>query len=72
MCEKRDVFIVSATRTAIGNFLGALKDFSAPQLGGFAIKEAVKRAGIQPTDVEEVIMGNVVSCLLYTSDAADE
>jgi len=61
MCEKRDVFIVGAARTAIGNFLGALKDFSAPQLGGFAIKEAVKRAGIQPTDVEEVIMGNVVS-----------
>jgi acetyl-CoA C-acetyltransferase len=61
MCEKRDVFIVSATRTAIGNFLGTLKDFSAPQLGGFAIKEAVKRAGIQPTEVQEVIMGNVVS-----------
>jgi acetyl-CoA C-acetyltransferase len=61
MCEKRDVFIVSATRTAIGNFLGALKDFTAPQLGGFAIKEAVKRAGVQPTDIEEVIMGNVVS-----------
>jgi len=61
MCEKRDVFIVGAARTAIGNFLGALKDFSAPQLGGFAIKEAVRRAGIQPTDVQEVIMGNVVS-----------
>jgi acetyl-CoA C-acetyltransferase len=61
MCEKRDVFIVSAARTAIGNFLGTLKDFSAPQLGGFAIKEAVRRAGIQPTDVQEVIMGNVVS-----------
>jgi acetyl-CoA C-acetyltransferase len=61
MCEKRDVFIVGAARTAIGNFLGTLKDFSAPQLGGFAIKEAVRRAGIQPTDVQEVIMGNVVS-----------
>jgi acetyl-CoA C-acetyltransferase len=61
MCEKRDVFIVSATRTAIGNFLGALKDFTAPQLGGFAIKEAVKRAGVQSADIEEVIMGNVVS-----------
>jgi acetyl-CoA C-acetyltransferase len=61
MCEKRDVFIVAAARTAIGNFLGTLKDFSAPQLGGFAIKEAVKRAGLQPTDVQEVIMGNVVS-----------
>jgi acetyl-CoA C-acetyltransferase len=61
MCEKRDVFIISAARTAIGSFLGTLKDFSAPQLGGFAIKEAVKRAGIQPIDVEEVIMGNVVT-----------
>jgi len=61
MCEKRDVFIVGAARTAIGNFLGTLKDFSAPQLGGFAIKEAVKRAGLQPADIQEVIMGNVVS-----------
>jgi acetyl-CoA C-acetyltransferase len=61
MCEKRDVFIVSVARIATGNFLGTLKDFSAPQLGGFAIKEAVKRAGILPTDVQEVIMGNVVS-----------
>jgi len=61
MCEKRDVFIVAAARTAIGSFLGTLKDFTAPQLGGIVIKEAVKRAGIQPTDAEEVIMGNVVS-----------
>lgn len=61
MCELRDVFIVSAARTAIGNFLGTLKDFSAPELGGFAIKEAIKRAGIRSEDVEEVILGNVVS-----------
>jgi len=61
MCEVRDVFIVSAARTAIGNFLGALKDFSAPELGGFAIKEAVKRAGLQGQDIDEVILGNVVS-----------
>jgi acetyl-CoA C-acetyltransferase len=61
MCELRDVFIVSAARTAIGNFLGCLKNFKAPELGGFAIKEAVKRAGISGEDVEEVIMGNVVS-----------
>jgi acetyl-CoA C-acetyltransferase len=61
MCEVRDVFIVSAARTAIGNFLGALKDFTAPELGGFAIKEAVKRAGLQGQDIDEVILGNVVS-----------
>jgi acetyl-CoA C-acetyltransferase len=61
MCELRDVFIVSAARTAIGNFLGTLKNFKATDLGGFAIKEALKRAGISGSDVEEVIMGNVVS-----------
>ena len=61
MCELKDVFIVGAARTAVGNFLGSLKNFKAPELGGFAIKEAVKRAGISGEDVEEVIMGNVVS-----------
>jgi len=61
MCEKRDVFIVGAARTPIGNFLGALKDFTAPDLGGVAIKEAVRRAGLQGSDIDEVIMGNVVS-----------
>lgn len=61
MCELRDVFIVSACRTAIGNFLGALRPFTAPELGGIVIKEAVRRAGIRPEDVDEVIMGNVVS-----------
>jgi len=61
MCELKDVFIVGGARTAIGNFLGTLKDFTAPELGGFAIKEAVRRAGVKPAEVEEVIMGNVVS-----------
>lgn len=61
MCELRDVFIVGAARTAIASFLGTLKNFTAPELGGLAIKEAVKRAGIKPEDVDEVIMGNVVS-----------
>jgi acetyl-CoA C-acetyltransferase len=60
MCEVRDVFIVGAARTAIGAFLGTLKDFSAPDLGGFAIKEALKRANCRGGDVGEVIMGNVV------------
>jgi acetyl-CoA C-acetyltransferase len=61
MCELKDVFIVGGARTAIGNFLGTLKDFTAPQLGGFAIKEAVRRAGVKAAEVDEVIMGNVVS-----------
>ncbi len=60
MCEKRDVFIVGVARTAIGVFLGALKDFTAPELGGFAIREAMKRANLKGEDVDEVIMGNVV------------
>ena len=56
----KEVVIVSGVRTAQGKFSGALKSFSAPQLGGIAIKEAVKKAGIKPKDVDEVIMGNVV------------
>ena len=56
----RDAYIVSACRTAIGEFLGTLAGMSAPQLGALAIKEAVQRAGVEPGQVEEVIMGNVV------------
>jgi acetyl-CoA C-acetyltransferase len=57
----QDVVIVSAVRTPTGKFLGALKDFTAPQLGAMAIREAVRRAGIDPASVEECLMGNVVS-----------
>jgi acetyl-CoA C-acetyltransferase len=52
--------IVSAVRTPIGRFLGSLSPLSAPELGAAAIREAVKRAGIDTADVAEVIMGNVV------------
>jgi acetyl-CoA C-acetyltransferase len=52
--------IVSAVRTPIGRFLGSLATLSAPELGAAAIREAVKRAGIDTADVAEVIMGNVV------------
>jgi len=69
MCELRDVYIVSAARTPIGNFLGTLRSFSAPELGGLVIKEAVKRAGISPAEVDEVIMGNVVSAGLGQAPA---
>jgi acetyl-CoA C-acetyltransferase len=52
--------IVSATRTPIGKFLGALAPLTAPKLGAIAIREAVKRSGIEPAAVEDVIMGHVV------------
>lgn len=52
--------ILSAVRTPIGAFLGSLSNFSAPQLGAIVIREAVKRAGIEPEKVSEVIMGEVL------------
>jgi acetyl-CoA C-acetyltransferase len=55
-----NVVIVSAVRTPIGNFNGALKDVSAIQLGATVIKSALNRAGIDPEVVDEVIMGNVL------------
>jgi acetyl-CoA C-acetyltransferase len=61
MCDLREVFIVGAARTPIGSFLGSLKKFKAPDLGGIAIKESLERAGVPGEDVDEVIMGNVVS-----------
>jgi acetyl-CoA C-acetyltransferase len=53
--------LIGAARTPTGKFLGSLASLSAPQLGALAIKEAVRRAGIDPQAIEEVIMGNVVS-----------
>ena len=58
----RDVVIVSAVRTPVGNFNGALQELSALDLGSIVIREAVRRAGIEPADVDEVIMGNVLPC----------
>ena len=56
----REVVIVSACRTPIGSFGGTLKDVSAADLGAITVKEAVKRAGIAPEMVEEVVYGNVL------------
>jgi acetyl-CoA C-acetyltransferase len=64
-----DAVIVSAARIPTGKFLGALKDFTAPQLGAIVIREAVRRAGIDPAIVEECIMGNVVSAGLGQAPA---
>src|SRR4029450_3870283 len=57
----REAVIVSAVRLPTGKFLGTLKDFPAPELGAMVVREAVRRAGIEPESVEECIMGNVVS-----------
>jgi acetyl-CoA C-acetyltransferase len=56
----RDVVIVGAARTPIGSFLGTLSSLTAPQLGAIAIKAALERAGVDPGQVEEVWMGNVL------------
>lgn len=61
--------IVSACRTPIGSFLGALSRFKTPQLGSFVIKEAVRRAGLKPEQVDEVIMGAVLQGGLGQSPA---
>lgn len=65
----KDVVIASAVRTAIGNFLGGLSSLSATELGGFVIREAVKRSGISNEEVDEVIMGNVLPCGLGQNPA---
>lgn len=56
-----NTYILSAARTPIGAFQGALADISAPKLGSIAIREAVRRAGIEAEQVSEVIMGNVLT-----------
>jgi acetyl-CoA C-acetyltransferase len=56
----RDVFIVSACRTAVGDFGGSLSSISAIDLGAIVINEAINRAGIKKDDIDEVIMGNVL------------
>jgi acetyl-CoA C-acetyltransferase len=65
----RESVIVSAVRTPTGKFLGALKDFTATQLGALAVAEAVRRAGIDLQIVDECIMGNVVSAGLGQNPA---
>ena len=61
MITMKDAVIVSAVRLPTGKFLGTLKDFQAPELGALVVREAVRRAGIDPASVDECIMGNVVS-----------
>ena len=65
----KEVVIASAVRTAIGSFNGALSSFSAPELGGFVIKEALQRAGVAGAMVDEVILGNVLQAGLGQNPA---
>ncbi|MEA5428417.1 acetyl-CoA C-acyltransferase [Arcicella lustrica] len=65
----QEVYIISAVRTPIGSFGGALSSLSATQLGSIAIKAAVEKANIKPEIVEEVLMGNVVSANLGQAPA---
>jgi acetyl-CoA C-acetyltransferase len=57
---KRNVYIVGGVRTPIGSFLGSLKDIPVWKLGGIAISGAMKKAGVEPTEIESVYMGNVL------------
>jgi acetyl-CoA C-acetyltransferase len=69
MSDKREAVIISAARTPVGKFQGALKDFSATDLGAMVVRESVRRAGIQPEDVDEVIMGCVIQAGLGQNPA---
>ena len=61
--------IISATRTAIGKFQGSLKPFSAPQLGAIAVRAAIERAGLDASQIDEVIMGCVLQAGLGQNPA---
>lgn len=65
----KQVYIMSAVRTPLGSFGGSLKDFSAPQLGSVAIKGAIEKAGLQHSDIQEVIMGCVIQANLGQAPA---
>jgi acetyl-CoA C-acetyltransferase len=69
MQPQREAVIISAVRTPTGKLLGALKDFSATELGAMVVRESVRRAGIKPEDVDEVIMGCVIQAGLGQNPA---
>jgi acetyl-CoA C-acetyltransferase len=69
MNSRDGIVIVAAARTPVGRFQGGLSALSAPQLGAIAVKEAVRRAGIDPAAVDECIMGNVLSAGLGQNPA---
>lgn len=67
--SSKTVYIVSAVRTPIGSFGGALKDLSATKLGAIAIRGAVEKAGLQPSQIDEVLMGSVIQANLGQAPA---
>ena len=69
MPELNEAVIIGAARTPVGKFLGSLKNFTAPQLGAIVVRECVKRAGVKPEDVDEVIMGCVIQAGLGQNPA---
>src|SRR5436190_5925543 len=69
MAASDDVVIISACRTPVGKFQGSLSDLSAPQLGAIVVREAVQRAKFDPKQVDECIMGNVVTAGLGQNPA---
>jgi acetyl-CoA C-acetyltransferase len=69
MTATDQVVIISGCRTPVGKFQGSLSDLSATQLGAIVVREAVKRAGLEPSQVDECIMGNVVSAGLGQNPA---
>jgi acetyl-CoA C-acetyltransferase len=69
MSEIKDAVIISAVRTPVGKFLGSLKGFSATELGARVVRESVRRAGLKPEQIDEVIMGCVIQAGLGQNPA---
>ena len=69
MSETREAVIISAVRTPVGKFQGSLKGFAATDLGALVVRESVKRAGVKPEEVDEVIMGCVIQAGLGQNPA---
>ncbi len=69
MAERREAVIISAARTPTGKFQGALKGFMATELGAMVVRESVRRAGVAPEEVDEVIMGCVIQAGLGQNPA---
>ncbi|HUP12034.1 MAG TPA: acetyl-CoA C-acyltransferase [Niastella sp.] len=67
--NKKEVYIISAVRTPLGSFGGTLKEFTATKLGAFAIKAALEKAGVQPNQVQDVLMGCVIQANLGQAPA---
>src|SRR5258706_9011502 len=69
MSENKEAIIISAVRTPVGKFQGALKSFKATDLGAIVVRESVKRAGLKPEEIDEVILGCVIQAGLGQNPA---